>query len=78
MSQLSIPSREASQLPTPTEITQVTETDSSIALDPGDSGFIYRAPRALQLANFLPRHITRKAALKRTYMQAKLSDKGVY
>ena len=78
MSQSSIPSREASQSPTLTETTVVTNTDLGITIDPSDYGSIFRALRASQLANLPLRRITRVSALKRTYMQAKLSHSKVY
>jgi len=78
MSKSSIPSREASQLPSPTETTIVTATNSATATDPGDYSSVFKALRALQLANLPLRRITRVSALKRTYTQAKLSHGGVY
>ena len=46
MSQSSIPSKDASKSPIPSEIT--TETDSITESDPGDSGSVFKAPRASQ------------------------------
>ena len=78
MSKSSIPSREASQSPSPTETTIVTATNSATTTDPSNYGSVFKALRASQLANLLPKRTTRVSAPKRTYTQAKLSHSGVY
>jgi len=53
-------------LPTPIKTTIAIKT----AIDLSDYSSIFRAPRALQLANLLLRRTTRISLAKRTYMQA--------
>jgi len=78
MSQSSIPSKEASQSPTLTETTVVTNTDLGTTIDPSDYSSVFRALRASQLANLPPKRTTRISAPKRTHTQAKLSHSRVY
>ena len=78
MSQSSIPSKEASQSPTLTETTVVTNTDLGTTIDPSDYSSVFRALRASQLANLPLRHTTCVSALERTHTQAKLSYSKVY
>jgi len=78
MFELSIPSKEASQLPSLTETTIVTATNLATATDPSNYSSIFKALRASQLANLPLKRITRVSAPKRTYTQAKLSHSRVY
>ena len=78
MFELSIPSKEASQLPSLTETTIVTATNLATATDPSNYSSIFKALRASQLANLPLKRTTRISAPKRTHTQAKLSHSKVY
>ena len=78
MSKSSIPSKEASQSLSPTKTTIVTTTNLATITDPSNYSSIFKALRALQLANLPPKRTTRVSAPKRTYTQAKLSHSKVY
>jgi hypothetical protein len=56
----------------------LTETNLTIATNPSDYSSIFKALKALQVANLPPRRTTRVSAPKRTYTQAKLLHSGVY
>jgi len=78
MSKSSIPSKEASQSPSPTETTIVTTTNLATATNPSNHSSIFKALRASQLANLPLKRTTRISAPKRTHTQAKLSHSKVY
>ena len=76
MSQSSIPSKDASKSPIPSEIT--TETDSITESDPGDSGSVFKAPRASQAISQQPSNRPRRVTKRKAnHTQSQLSLGGV-
>ena len=72
MSQLSIPSKDASKSPILSEI--ITETDSITESDPGDSGSVFKAPRASQATSQQPSNWARRVPKRKAnYTQSQLS-----